>query len=518
MFLDSFYGVARMTASQDYHRQTSYDRRQMGGHFLDWSNRPSVYKEYDGLKVVPLPVAAPAPEVSLSEIVLSDRVERLPPSFSLEELSRVFSLAYCLTAKSVHANGEFFYRSVPSAGALYPFELYVAARSLADLPNGLYHYAIGRRGLEQVRSGNTLKGLCYPSQPGAAEETPLLMFFVTTIFFRSAWKYRARSYRYHLMDSGHLLESLILALKSLSLPGEVIFDFDDEGINSFLGCDAEREVCLGVVSVGCQEGIFAGFAASVPAGPPEAVSEASRVAPKEIVYPALQEIHLAGARTVAPAGSIPTMMGEVGELPTSWHTIPEGQVWPEQIPYSEAVRQRRSRRNFINKALPQAVFHAFTTLLCAGNEVPGSRSQHQRETLALGFLAGDVEGLDPGCYWLDPLQHRFGMTRSGALLERMAHICLDQEWLTQASAHFFLATNLELLDKSWGARGYRYAMMTAGRLGQRTYMAATSFGLGCCGIGAFYDREAAALLGLNETSAMLYLLAVGPVRGVGSKQ
>ena len=55
-------------------------------------------------------------------------------------------------------------------------------------------------------------------------------------------------------------------------------------------------------------------------------------------------------------------------------------------------------------------------------------------------------------------------------------------------------------------------MMTAGRLGQRIYLAATSFGLGCCGIGAFYDSEAAALLGLNEKSAMLYLLGVGPVK------
>ena len=55
-------------------------------------------------------------------------------------------------------------------------------------------------------------------------------------------------------------------------------------------------------------------------------------------------------------------------------------------------------------------------------------------------------------------------------------------------------------------------MLTAGRLGQRIYLGATSLGLGCCGIGAFYDGEAATLLGLNQASAMLYLLAVGPVK------
>ena len=504
------------TSCQDYHHHTSYDRRRMEGHFLDWSNRPRVFKEYYALKVVPLPVAAPIPETSLSELVLGDPPEQLPGSLSLEQLSQVFSLAYSLTAKSVHSNGEFFYRSVPSAGALYPCELYVAARSILDLPDGLYHYAIGRRGLAQVRPGNYFEDLCYPSPPDQSEEAPLLMFFVTAIFFRSAWKYRARSYRYHLMDSGHLLESLTLALKMLSLPYEATLDFEDQGINSFLGCDAEREVCLGVVSVGCK-GDSAAFVAKVPAELSESAAAASRVARKEIAYPALQQFHLAGARLIAPKGTIPELIREVGESPTSWKTIPKGKVWPEQMHYGEVVRQRRSHRNFIEAGISESVFQAFVTLLCGGNEAPGGWSQRQRQTIVSGFLAGNVEGLDPGCYWLDHSQHRVGMTRSGALLAQMSHICLDQEWLKQAGLHFFFATNLELLDKVWGPRGYRYAMMTAGRLGQMIYLAATSFALGCCGVGAFYDGEAAALLGLNEASVMLYLLAVGPVRRVGSK-
>jgi nitroreductase len=55
-------------------------------------------------------------------------------------------------------------------------------------------------------------------------------------------------------------------------------------------------------------------------------------------------------------------------------------------------------------------------------------------------------------------------------------------------------------------------MMSAGRLGQRLYLAATALGLGCCGIGAFCDWEAADLLGLNRSSRLLYLVAVGKVK------
>ena len=67
-------------------------------------------------------------------------------------------------------------------------------------------------------------------------------------------------------------------------------------------------------------------------------------------------------------------------------------------------------------------------------------------------------------------------------------------------------------DRTWGPRGYRYAMLAAGRLGQTIYLGATALGLGCCGIGALYDEEARQLLGLNKKAALLYLVAAGPVK------
>ncbi|MBW1733381.1 MAG: nitroreductase family protein [Deltaproteobacteria bacterium] len=51
-------------------------------------------------------------------------------------------------------------------------------------------------------------------------------------------------------------------------------------------------------------------------------------------------------------------------------------------------------------------------------------------------------------------------------------------------------------------------------MGERIYLAASSLGLGCCGIGAFYDEEARDLLGLNRESRVLYLVDVGPVKSL----
>jgi nitroreductase len=56
-------------------------------------------------------------------------------------------------------------------------------------------------------------------------------------------------------------------------------------------------------------------------------------------------------------------------------------------------------------------------------------------------------------------------------------------------------------------------MMHAGRMGERLYLAAEALGLGACGIGALYDHEAAEALGLNHESRLLYLVAVGAVKG-----
>jgi nitroreductase len=80
--------------------------------------------------------------------------------------------------------------------------------------------------------------------------------------------------------------------------------------------------------------------------------------------------------------------------------------------------------------------------------------------------------------------------------------------------HFLFLADLEVLQKTWGPRGYRYAMLAAGRLGQRLYVAAEAMGMGCCGIGALYDGEAVEMLGLKHTSRLLYLVAVGNTKRV----
>jgi nitroreductase len=85
-------------------------------------------------------------------------------------------------------------------------------------------------------------------------------------------------------------------------------------------------------------------------------------------------------------------------------------------------------------------------------------------------------------------------------------------WLKNAALHLVFMTDLAALGRAWGPRGYRYAMIEAGRLGQQAYLAATALGWGACGIGAIYDREAAELLDMTVDGALLYLVGAGPFK------
>lgn len=490
-----------ISSGREYHLHTGYERRKLSGHLLDWANQPDIYKEYPRTEKVMLSLDVPMPNETFFQIIGKADTDIRPESISLEEISRIFALAYSITLKSRYPGGEFFHRSVPSAGGLYPCELYMANRNASEsseqnLQPGLYHYAVSKHALERLRPGNFLEKGC------------ALRFFVTAVFFRSAWKYRERSYRYHLLDAGHLVENLVLTLKSLGLPFRANDDFEDREANHFLGLDPQKEVCLAIIDVPGMESASETSRLSEIETLPEAFREASRTSQKEIHYPALTEIHEKTSRLTASANPLPDMLTNICPRPISWQNIPKPETFPEKMNYAEAAIMRRSLRNFVRKSLPKAYYQSLIKILCEG----GADDVGDKNAVCIGFLTENIEGVEPGYYLLNRRDASAALVKSGFFMEKMAHICLDQEWLAQAALHFFFVTNLQILEKHQGARGYRHAMLRAGGSGQRIYLGATAMGLGCCGIGAFYDKEAAEFLELNEPSAMLYLLAVGQVK------
>jgi SagB-type dehydrogenase family enzyme len=428
----------------------------------------------------------------------------------MDDLSLILLLTDSLTAKARHSGGDFYFRNVASAGALYPSEIYVATKALKGLDDGLYHFAIHHHGLCLLRAQDVSAYVVRSTQT-SNNKAPILTFFLTAIFFRSAWKYRARSYRYHLLDTGHVAENLILALKALGLPCNLSYDFDDGMVNHLLGLDETKEVSLAVAHVPGDDNISDENEKEIMELPDE-ILNASRVSGNEIDYPDIREFHSAGTDLVSEVTSKAEMIHDLGLTPDPWTKNIYPSSWPEIMHYPEAGFHRRSRRNFIKEPVRQDCMMALAESLCMKDFANPDKESAYNRSLRIGFLAGHADGMAPGFYLLDTIRESIGLVAPGSFTERMARICLDQAWLANAALHFLFLADLEVLDRIWGARGYRYAMLRAGRMGERLYIAATAMGIGCCGIGALYDGEAAQLLGLNRASRLLYLVAVGPVK------
>ena len=494
-----------------YHDQTGYRRHHISGSGLDWGSQPEVFKTYSGLETISLPEVTSWPTENLYALLERDVANSPPPEIDCNGLALILRLTHSLTAKARYSGVDFFYRNVASAGALYPFELYVGLSDIPGLDSGLYHHSFTGQMLTLLRKGNVNAALCRAVK-ARRDAPPGLIFFLTSIFYRSSWKYRDRAYRYHLLDTGHLAENLALALTAVSVPFEIHYDFSDKAVNGLLGLDDTREACLAVV---CVWNKTSGPSESVDLAEPRPevdLAAASRVAVREAQYPFIQEFHSATSSVVESPREVPRMLHNLGPTITESSEIGRSDKPLNLMSYPEAILKRRSMRNFVQEELSSECLAALLESLC--NET-GAKSNSQptgSDVMSVGLLIGNAAGLDSGFYLLDRRHTSIGPVCRGDMMDRMAHVCLDQAWLANCAIHFLFFSNLNLLEESRGLRGYRHAMLSAGRLGQRVYLAATSMRLGCCGVGAFYDEEAVKLFGLNDQSRLLYLAAAGPVK------
>ena len=495
-----------------FHKSTCYDRNRMKGHPLDWSNQPRVFKAYNSIAAIPLPKVDKLPETDLWHLYLSKTPKRLENRLDLKKLSQILSISYGLTSKRSYSEQTVFYRSVASAGALYPTEIYLFAFDMKNLQPGLYHYGIRDRLLTPLRRAND-SAILAAMTASLETKSPSAVFIISGIFFRSAWKYRDRAYRYVLLDAGHLIENLELALKATGLPCTIDYDFDDEHMGRLIGLDDQKEISLASVHVGGKSSITQKKLTKLsPLSP--AIIEASSVSPVETLYESIIDIHRAGINLPQKYVKDPDISSKLGLNPLKWIPISQNKAPDKKLTFSEAVFRRRSRRNFINQKLKQSRFIQLIDIVFAARTENFPKLKGYAGTIAIGFLAGNIEALAPGFYITDIVNKRIGYVDFEPTINKMAAACLNQQWLRFASVHFLFMTNFNTIDRLWGPRGYRYAMMEAGRVGHTIYLGATALGLGCCGIGAFYDNEAKNILGLNSESYLLYLAAVGEVKGV----
>ena len=231
-----------------YHQQTRYRRNAMPRGGLDWANQPVSFKEYPASlrRFTLLPPALQGGK-SIWETIAGRRSFREFSSqpITFAELSQLIWATQGITSR---ASG-FAFRTVPSAGALFPIETYLIVNRVEGIPPGVYHYSAEGREVALLKEGQFGSDLCRGGLGQEMLEEGACVFVWTAVVQRSRWKYRERAFRYIYIDAGHIGQNLYLAAAAMGLGCCSVGAFYDEEVDRLVGVDGKEEISvyLGVV-------------------------------------------------------------------------------------------------------------------------------------------------------------------------------------------------------------------------------------------------------------------------------
>jgi SagB-type dehydrogenase family enzyme len=450
-------------AARLYHELTSYsperewtvpidDPRVVQGFVPnDFATWPAPCKSYpDGRPVVELPRTWPSVLDAAATAVLAGRTGGVAGRLDRPSLARLLHLsAGVVRVVEREDRPTLLLRAAGSAGGRFPLELYVSARGVADLHDGVYWYDPVGHAL--VRVG-----------PSAAGEATTLV--VTGVPWRTGWRYAERGFRHIYWDAGTMLSQALALAESAGLGPRLWTRFPDAEVSRLVAADTVHEFPVALLTLGD------GAPAIRAQG--EAAVGAVDVAPME--FPLVTQAQHAGDSDVLgepwPAGAASS-----GASPASRDL-------------DDVILQRGSTRLMDPAAtVSREVFDFALAASLRGTNVPHFVAVHA------------VEGLEPGLYRWPDLDRPL---RRGNLREELLRACWDQDLGRDAAFVVMAAIDIDHLDD----RGYREAQLDAGLVEGRLHLAAYALGIGASGM-TFLDSEIAGLLG--EPLAGLLFTCVG---------
>ncbi len=229
-----------------FQQETKYQRGHLPGGYLDWASKPETYKRYPSAPKVQLEPPKVESGAPLWEVLGRRRSVR---TFKKEPLAKS-ELSQLLWAAQGIIHPEYEFRTAPSAGALYPVETYLVVNSIEQIEPGVYHYAVDRHELEQLRAGDFRLQVAQSALDQEMVYHANVVFIWTAVFARSKWKYRQRAYRYIYLDAGHIAQNVALAAVALNLGSCQVGALYDKEVNALLGVDGTEESAIYMTVVG----------------------------------------------------------------------------------------------------------------------------------------------------------------------------------------------------------------------------------------------------------------------------
>jgi SagB-type dehydrogenase family enzyme len=479
---------------REYHELTkhSVESLRRTQHYLDWANMPNPFRHYEGVPILDLPADPLPPKISGLE-VLEGKTGNTSARDGAEFLSQLMFYSASISAsKRVPSTGNTYALRVnPSSGNLHPTEFHFCTQSLVNWSDGLYHYRPSSHMAEQRAIGDFGGKLSNTSAP--------LVFVLTSIAWREAWKYRDRAYRYCLHDIGHAWQALTLAARSIGCESFALSHFSDDWVSESCLL-SEDEWPMLIIEI---------YGASIPVrrlDPVETIlfgGQPNRLSEENALYPLIERIHAAtklNSETIAPSLGQPKSSDRAEiSLPPPIST---------SCSFGDVVRTRRSALDF--RGGGESISLSQLATLLSSTKKPLFADFATTRFVHLYLYVHRVEGLAPGVYRYWPEHAELEKIKEGDQRLVAAALSLGQDLAGNACLAFSMIGDFENAARSFGDRGYRYVHFEAGAIGQRMYLASEALGLRATGIGAFFDVEVNRYLSLApELGQVVYHFAIG---------
>jgi SagB-type dehydrogenase family enzyme len=488
----------------NYHEATKHSEISLrtSAHYLDWANKPSQFKNYEHLSSIALPRNFPSPEAEPLGAVSGRFQHEKSHDLGLFELAELLYYSAGLTRKYRFGNELHYMRAASATGALYPIELYVVAGNIPGLQAGVYHFDPYGFQLSQLRKGDYRAELAAVSNESVTTAPVTIAF--TSLAWKNAWKYEARSYRHWFWDGGVIAANLLAVSASMGWPTQIIESFVDQTVNLILGLQDGKEATIflspvalgrtvatarslkeidpispGVLPLSTEEAQYAGMWEAHRASSLQNREEIDKWRNAQLVPPHLP-------RTTYPM----FLLARPGTDATNSRKL------------GEVILQRGSTRKFARSSI--TLSQLSTILRTSTGPIPRDYLLDGDGLIEAYFIANAVEGLTPGSYFYAGEEKSVEQLKQGEMRQMSAYLCLGQPLFGDASVVFFLMTRLRDVLGALGNRGYRVAQLEGGVLAGKIYLSAYSLGLGASG-STFYDDAVTEFFSphAEEKSAMI---------------
>jgi SagB-type dehydrogenase family enzyme len=536
----------------DYHRETKHHlsayARSLG--YLDWANQPDPFRRFHGSRLVPLPI------LDAEDEPRSPRYDDLYRPFavpcvplSIRSLSRLFEYALALSAWKEAGGARWALRSNPSSGNLHPTEGYLWIGSAAEptLAPGLYHYAPREHGLEQrTEIPAELFATLMKDFPRGA-----FLLALSSVYWREAWKYGERAFRYCQHDAGHAIGAIRIAAATLGWRAVVLDGMADQTIEALLGLDragefegAEREQPELVMVVWPEE--------SSSGGPEEAGRSVPLYLDPERVERLTTERWCGVANRLSASDPVPweiidrvaaasrSLVGERRSLAVAAPAEARTEAAGPGPLAGKIIRQRRSLQACDGVTpIPAETFYRMLSRVMPGGD--GGKSRVPWDALPwdpaihLALFVHRVVGVPPGLYLLprgaaaeaalrNTLRPEFSWTtpprcpdglplyllEEGDVQRLASRVSCHQEIAGDGAFSLGMIAEFEPALRRHGPSFYRRLFWEAGVVGQVLYLEAEAAGVRSTGIGCYFDDAVHEVFGFPDAAFQsLYHFTVG---------